>query len=125
MTASLFSYNGGVDREDCPPVANRKETAMTKEQKMMAWHYARVRKDAVDTLAEILGESVEDTKAGVCNALADVFRCKGSKDAARAVLAASAWCWGKHEETAMEAEVLDSEAEPAAEKAKTVAAAVK
>ena len=98
---------------------------MTKEQKMMAWHYARVRKDAVDTLAEILGESVEDTKAGVCNALADVFRCKGSKDAARAVLAASAWCWGKHEETAMEAEVLDSEAEPAAEKAKTVAAAVK
>ena len=98
---------------------------MTKEQKLMARHYARVRKDAVDTLAEILGESVEDTKAGVCNALADVFRCKGSKDAARAVLAASAWCWGKHEETAMEAEVLDAEAEPVAAPVKTIAAAVK
>ena len=99
---------------------------MTKEQKMMAWHYAKVRKEAVDVLAEITGGTVEDTKAGVCNALADVFRCKGSKDAARAVLAASAWCWGKHEETAMEAEVLDSEGvEPAAEKSKPVAAAVK
>lgn len=85
---------------------------MTKEQKMMAWHYAKVRKEAVDVLSEILGDSVEDTKAGVCNALADVFRHKGSKDSARAVLAASAWCWGKHEEAALEAEVLDS-GEPA------------
>ena len=98
---------------------------MTKEQKMMAWHYARVRKDAVDVLSEMLDDSVEDTKAGVCNALADVFRRKGSKDAARAVLAASAWCWGRHEETAMEAEVLDSGTEPAKEPVKTAAAAVR
>lgn len=87
---------------------------MTKEQKMMAWHYAKVRKEAVDVLAEILDDTVEDTKAGVCNALASILHHKGAKDRARAVLAASAWCWGKHEETAMEAEVLNHEgsAEP-------------
>ena len=97
---------------------------MTKEQKMMAWHYAKVRKEAVDVLSEILGESVEDTKAGVCNTLADVFRHKGSKESARAVLAASAWCWGRHEENALEAEVLDS-GEEAAEKPRIITAAVR
>ena len=98
---------------------------MTKEQKMMAWHYAKVRKDAVDVLAEILDESVEDTKAGVCNALADVFQHGCAKEKARAVLAASAWCWGRHEENALEAEVLDSEAEPEKAAKPAVAAAVK
>ena len=96
---------------------------MTKEQKMMAWHYAKVRKEAVDVLAEILDDTVEDSKAGVCNALAMVLHRKGAKDRSRAILAASAWCWGRHEETALEAEMLDHEA--AAEKPKTVVAAVK
>lgn len=90
---------------------------MTKEQKMMAWHYAKVREEAVDVLAEILGEKVEDTKAGVCNALALVMHRKGAKDRARATLAASSWLWGLHEANALEAEAIDS-----AEAAKTVAA---
>jgi len=90
---------------------------MTKEQKMMAWHYAKVREEAVDVLAEILGEKVEDTKAGVCNALALVMHKCDSKDKSRAVLAASSWIWGVHEANALEAEAIDS-----AETAKTVAA---
>lgn len=85
---------------------------MTKEQKMMAWHYAKVRREAVDVLAEILGDTVEDTKAGVCNALALVLHRKGAKDRSRALLAASSWIWGVHEANALEAETLDS-AEPA------------
>ena len=83
---------------------------MTKEQKMMAWHYARVRKEAVDVLSEILDRKVEDTKADVCNALALVMHRKGSKDAARAMIAASSWVWGLHEGNALEAETLDAEA---------------
>lgn len=82
---------------------------MTKEQKMMAWHYAKVRKEAVDVLSEILGGEVEDTKAGVCNALALVLYRKGSKDIARAMIAASSWVWGCHEGSALEAEALDSD----------------
>lgn len=92
---------------------------MTKEQKMMAWHYAKVREEAVDVLAEILDEAVEDTKAGVCNALALVMHRKGAKDRARAILAASSWIWGTHESNALEAETIDSEA------AKTSVTAVK
>lgn len=84
---------------------------MNREQKMMAWHYAKVRKEAVDVLSEILGEEVEDTKAGVCNALAKVIHGKGSKDISRAMLAASSWIWGCHEANALEAETLGS-AEP-------------
>lgn len=90
---------------------------MTKEQKMMAWHYAKVREEAVDTLAEILGEKVEDTKAGVCNALALVMHRKGAKDRARATLAATSWIWGMHEAKALEAESVESgTATPAAAK---------
>ena len=85
---------------------------MTKEQKMMAWHYAKVRKEAVEVLSEILESEVADTKAGVCNALALVMHRKGTKDVSRALLAASSWIWGHHEENALEAEVIDS-AEPA------------
>lgn len=81
---------------------------MNKEQKMMAWHYAKVRKEAVDVLSEILDAGVEDTKAGVCNALALVMHRKGSKDVSRAMLAASSWIWGFHEGNALEAEALDS-----------------
>lgn len=84
---------------------------MTKEQKMMAWHYAKVREEAVDVLSEVLGEKVEDTKAGVCNALALVMHRKGAKDRARATIAASSWIWGMHEANALEAEAVDS-AEP-------------
>lgn len=93
---------------------------MTKEQKMMAWHYAEVREAAVDVLSEILGEKVEDTKAGVCNALALVMHRGCAKDRARATLAASSWIWGEHEAKAHEAEALGSEHE--AEPAKPVAA---
>lgn len=82
---------------------------MTKEQKMMDWHYAKVRKAAVDVLSEILDDEVEDTKAGVCNALASIIHRKGSKDVSRAMIAASSWIWGCHEKEALEAEVLDSE----------------
>lgn len=93
---------------------------MTKEQKMMAWHYGEVRKEAVDVLSEILGEKIEDTKAGVCNALALVMHRKGAKDRARATLAASSWIWGMHEAKAHEAEAIDS-----AEPAKPTSSAVK
>lgn len=93
---------------------------MTKEQKMMAWHYAKVRKEAVDVLSEILETEVADTKAGVCNALALVMRRKDAKDRARATLAASSWIWGHHEANAHEAEALDS-----AEPAKPTSSAVK
>ena len=61
---------------------------MTKEQKMMAWHYAKVRKEAVDVLAEKIDGTVEDTKAGVCNALALIMHKCDSKDKSRAMLAA-------------------------------------
>ena len=84
---------------------------MTKEQKMMAWHYAKVRKEAVDVLAEIIDGTVEDTKAGVCNALALIMHKCDSKDKSRAMLAASSWIWGCHEANALEAETLGS-AEP-------------
>jgi hypothetical protein len=94
------------------PGEKKGNAAMTKEQKMMAWHYAKVRKEAVDVLSEILGDEVADTKAGVCNALALVMHRKGSKDVSRAMLAASSWIWGHHEENAHEAESIDS-AEPA------------
>ena len=92
---------------------------MTKEQKMMAWHYAKVRKEAVDVLAEITGGTVEDTKAGVCNALALVMHKGDHKDKSRAMIAASSWIWGVHEANALEAEAIDSES------AKTSTAAVK
>lgn len=91
---------------------------MTKEQKMMAWHYAKVQEEAVNVLAEILGETVENTKAGVCNALARVMHYKGAKDRARATLAASSWLWGMHEAHALEAEAINT-----AETPKTVTAA--
>ena len=81
---------------------------MTREQKMMAWHYSKVRKEAVDVLAEILGEEVSDTKAGVCNALALIMHRKGAKETSRAMLAASSWIWGAHEASALEAETVDS-----------------
>lgn len=83
---------------------------MTKEHKMMAWHYAKVRTEAVDVLAEILDEPVADTKAGVCNALALIMHRKGAKDRARAILAASSWLWGMHEANALEAETIDADA---------------
>ena len=108
MTASPFSYNGGVFREGGPSGAKERNAVMTKEQKMMAWHYAKVRKEAVDVLSEILDDEVEDTKAGVCNALASVIHRKGSKDISRAMIAASSWIWGCHEAHALEAETLDS-----------------
>ena len=79
---------------------------MTREQKMMAWHYSKVRKEAVDVLAEILGEEVSDTKAGVCNALALIMHRKGAKETSRALLAASSWIWGAHEASALEAETF-------------------
>lgn len=108
MTASPFSYNGGVPREDGPSGETERNAAMTREQKMMAWHYAKVRKEAVDVLSELLGKEVPDTKAGVCNALAEVLHSKGSRDASRAMIAASSWIWGCHEGAALEAETLDA-----------------
>ena len=95
---------------------------MTKEQKMMAWHYAKIRSEAVDVLAEILDEKVEDTKSGVCNALALVLHCKGAKDRSCAMLAASSWIWGFYEAEALGAEAAGSDEEPAAsDKTKTAA----
>ena len=87
---------------------NERNAAMTREQKMMAWHYSKVRKEAVDVLAEIIDGTVEDTKAGVCNALALIMHKCDSKDKSRAMLAASSWIWGAHEASALEAETVDS-----------------
>ena len=68
-----------------------------KEKTMMKEYYDRKKLEAVCTLTDILGYSVENTKSGVTAALALALRDGTARIAAIADRAANTWFWADNE----------------------------
>ena len=60
-------------------------------------YYAKKKEEAVETLSILTGDNVDNSKAGVRAALADVFKDGSTKSMATAVMAVSKWCWAHNE----------------------------